>query len=141
MATTQPRRNAETLDVRTGFWELTTTTTVAGMVIPKEALEGMTPDQHVKIEAAMRARAGKATTHTSTDCLMQQELDRSQLANSENPKCTRKVIAQTARHLEVEESWPAPKSSKTHFSGSVRLARKATTSKPWPARNLPGDVS
>ena len=122
------RSHAETLAVRTGSWELTATTTTAGMMIPKEALAGMTPDQRVKIEAAMRASAGKPTTRTSTECLTQQELDHSQLVDSENPECTRKVIAQSAHHLEAEQSCPAPTNSKAHFIFDATSATSYTAS-------------
>jgi hypothetical protein len=105
---------AEALDLRTGAWETTWTTTITGNLIPKETLDKMPPERRAKFEEAMRARAGKTNTHTTTGCVTKQDLDRGQFLQSENKNCTRKVITQSARHLEIEETCAAPENSKTH---------------------------
>ena len=90
--------HAEGFDIKTGAWEVTTSTAIAGMPIPKSSLDKMPPEQRAKMEAAMAARAGNTNSHTSTTCVTKQDLDRGQLMKSDDANCTRKVIAQTARH-------------------------------------------
>ena len=120
--------HAETLDLRAGAWEMTSATTITGMLMPKEALDKLPPDRRAKVEEAMRARAGKASAHTTTTCITKQDLDRGQLLKSENEKCSRKVIAQTARHLEVEETCAAPKAAKIHFKADAASAQSYVAS-------------
>jgi hypothetical protein len=106
---------AEDFDVRTGSWQITMTTTMNGMMIPKAELNSMPPEQRAKVEAMLRARSGQANTRTTTECLTRQDLDRGRMMKSENEKCTRKVLAQNARHLDIEETCPAPEATKSHF--------------------------
>ncbi|HQZ39651.1 MAG TPA: DUF3617 domain-containing protein [Vicinamibacterales bacterium] len=106
---------AETLDIKTGAWEITTKTLIAGMQIPQEAMANMPAAQRARIEEAMRARAGKVNTTTYQSCVTQQDLDRGNLGNSEQKNCTRKVVTQSARHLELEETCGAPEPSAGHF--------------------------
>lgn len=106
---------AATLDIKTGAWEVTLTTAMSGMPIPKEAMAGMSPAQRAKMEASMRAQAGLGKPRTSRSCVTRQDLDRGELGNSEQPNCKRKVITQNARHLEMEEVCTGPEPSKSHF--------------------------
>ncbi len=62
----------------------------------------------------MRARSGKVNTTTEQSCITQQDLDRGFLDKSEQENCTRKVITQSARHLEFEETCTAPEPSVRH---------------------------
>ncbi len=107
---------ADTLDIKTGAWEVTTSTAMAGMMMPKDELSQMPAAQRAKIEEMMRARAGKVNTHTYSACVTPQDLARGELTAKEKQKknCTRKVISQTARHFEFEEVCAAPEPSKTH---------------------------
>jgi len=106
---------AGALDIKTGTWEVTTKTLVEGMQMSKEAMAGMLPAQRAKMEEAMRARSGKVNTTTLQSCVTQQDLDRGDLGKSERKNCTRKVITQNARHMEVEETCAAPQASVGHF--------------------------
>jgi len=107
--------HAETLDIKTGAWEVTESTALSGMPIPKEALAKMPPEQRAKVEASMPARAGSGKSHTSRSCVTREDLDRGQLAHSAEPNCKRTVIAQNARHLEIEQVCTGPEPSKSHF--------------------------
>jgi len=125
--------HAETLDIKTGAWEVTETTAMSGMPIPKEALEKMPPEQRAQVEASMRAHAGSGKPHTTRSCLTQEGRDRGQLMHSEEPSCKRKVITQNARHLEIEEVCTGPEPSKSHlkfdatsnerYTGSIDMTR------------------
>ena len=115
LATLPFATQAETLDIKTGAWEITMKTLIEGMQIPKEAMANMPPDQRARMEEAMRARSGKVNTTTEQSCVTQQDLDHGFLDKSEQEKnCTRKVITQSARHLEFEETCTAPESSVGH---------------------------
>ena len=119
---------AATLDIKTGAWEVTTRTLMQGTMIPKEAMANMPPEQRAKVEAAMNARSGKVETHTSQSCVTKADLERGDVARSERKNCTRKVIAQNARHLEIEETCTAPEPSKSHFSVDATSAESYTAS-------------
>lgn len=107
---------ADTLDIKTGAWEVTTSTAMAGMMMPNDELSKMPAAQRAKIEEMMRARAGKVNTHTLSACVTPQDLARGELTAKEKQKknCTRKVISQSARHFEFEEVCAAPEPSKMH---------------------------
>jgi hypothetical protein len=107
--------HAETLDVKTGAWEITTSTAMSGMPIPKEALDRMSPEQRAKVEASMRARGGAVKSHTSRTCVTREDLDRGDMQGRTEPNCKRKVLAQNARHLEIEQVCTGPEPSKSHF--------------------------
>lgn len=107
--------HAATMDIRTGAWEVTQSTAIAGMPIPKDAMAGMPPEQRAKVEAAMHARAGKVNKTVMHTCVTRQDLDRSELLRNENANCKRKVITQNTRHLEIEETCTAPEPRKSHF--------------------------
>ena len=120
--------HAETLDIKTGAWEITTTTAMSGMPIPKEALANMEPAQRARIEASMRAQAGQGKPHISRSCVTRQDLDRGELMHSDKPNCKRKVITQNARHLEMEEICTGPEPSKSHFKFDATSSERYTGS-------------
>jgi hypothetical protein len=113
---------AQAFDIKTGAWEVTTTTAIDGMLMPKETLEKMPPEQRAKFEQMMRARAAKPNTHTRTSCVTKEKLARSEVLQSEDPKCTRNVISQSARKLEVEETCPPPRATKSHYKFEAKSA-------------------
>jgi hypothetical protein len=117
---------ADGFDIKTGAWEVTSATAMSGTPIPKEALDKMQPAQRAKMEAAMAARAGKTNSHTTTTCVTKQELDRGQLLKSEGANCTRKVVAQTARHYEMEETCTGLEPWKTHAKFDAKSAESYT---------------
>jgi hypothetical protein len=92
------------------------------MLMPKEVLDKMPPERRAKIEQAMRTRAAKPNTHTRTNCVTKENLARAEVAQSENPKCTRNVISQSSRKLEVEETCPPPRATKSHYKFEAKSA-------------------
>jgi hypothetical protein len=128
LAATPLVSHAETLDIKTGAWEVTLKTLMEGMPIPKEAMANMEPAQRARMEEAMRARSGKVNTRTHRSCTTQKDLDRGQLMRSEEPNCKRKVITQNARHLEFEEVCTGPEPSKSHFKLDAASAERYTGS-------------
>ncbi len=105
---------ADSFDIKAGAWDVTMSTSFAGMPVPQEALAKMPPDQRAKIEAMIQARAGKVQTHTYRTCVTAEDLDRNALMKSESPGCKRNVITKTASVLELEETCGAPEPSQTH---------------------------
>jgi hypothetical protein len=102
---------AETLDIKTGAWELWEHTAIEGVPIAKEELDKMTPDERRKMEIAMRAKADDGKKVRSISCLTKETLDSSDLMGNVAANCTRKVVAQTKRYLEIKETCTAPPSS------------------------------
>jgi len=119
---------AATLDIKTGTWEMTLSTAMSGMPMPKEALAKMEPAQRARIEASMRAQAGQGKPHISRSCVTREDLDRGQLMRSDEPNCKRKVITQDARHLEMEEVCTGPEPSKSHFKFDATSSERYTGS-------------
>ncbi len=113
---------AEAFDIKPGAWEVTTTTAIKGMLIPKETLDKMPPEQRAKVEQQMRARAAKPNTHTTHSCVTKEKLARSEVLKSSKPNCTRKVISHSARKLEIEETCPPPQATKSHFKLEAKSA-------------------
>ncbi len=107
--------HAEALDLKTGTWETTATTTIKGMPIPKESLKQLSASAREQVEQQMRERAAKPHTQTLRSCVTQDKLDRSDLLQSGHPDCKRKILAHDAHKLEVEERCPPPLSSKSNY--------------------------
>lgn len=120
---------ADTLDIKTGAWELTETTVITGTPIPKETLDKLSPTERDEMKVKMRASADGGDPVKSRSCLTQEDLDRSDLLVSETANCTHKVKTQTRRYLELEETCTEPEPSKTlvrveaaskeEYSGSI----------------------
>src|SRR4051794_18787779 len=116
---------AETIDLKTGAWEVAAETQTTGVTVPKAVLDQMAPEQRAKLVESMRARDGKLVQHTLHTCVTAQDLQNSAVFDSDNAdaKCTRKVINQTARSFQAEEVCPAPDASK----GQVKIDSKTPT--------------
>ena len=118
--------HADNLDIRTGAWEVTQSTAVAGMMIPEDTLASMPPAQRAKVAAAMRARAGKVNKTVMHTCVTKQDLDRNELLGKENANCKRTVITQNTRHLEIEETCTAPEPRTSRFKFDATSAEAYT---------------
>jgi Protein of unknown function (DUF3617) len=106
------------LNVKTGEWETTVTTSVSGAPpIPPGMLEKLTPEQRARFAAAMGKRAsGKPTTRTSKSCLTKERLEKNPF--NDRKECTGTVLTSTASKMEIEEVCTEEDSkidSKVHF--------------------------
>jgi len=90
------------LNVKTGLWESTVTTTTTGqMPIPAEMLARLTPEQRAKFEARMNQNASpKTRTHTNRDCETKEKLAE-QPFNSEK-ECKQTILVSTGTKAEVK---------------------------------------
>ena len=96
------------LNVRTGEWETTLTFESSGQLpIPQEMLDKMTPEQRARMEAAMKARAGRGprtTVHKS--CVTKETLDKPFSGDQIQKSCKETVVTSSPTkqeiHLECE---------------------------------------
>jgi hypothetical protein len=92
--------HAEPLDVKTGLWEVTTTTAISGM--PPIDTSKMSPEQKARFEAAMKARqAHGPRSHVSKSCITKERLEREPFQGKNDDSCTHTVISSTRAHWEA----------------------------------------
>ena len=91
------------LNIKTGLWEMTMTTTVTGRVpIPPEALAQMTPEQRAKFEAAMAKRASEVPkTRIYKNCITREQLNKDPFGDEKN--CTKTVLKSTGSKMDIRE--------------------------------------
>jgi hypothetical protein len=66
---------SESLDVKTGLWEVTYTIGTEGALVPKATLDALSPEQRAKVVAAANARAAKGPqTHVQKTCVTAEDL-------------------------------------------------------------------
>src|SRR5690606_32890632 len=79
---------AETLNVKTGVWEITSTSTLSGAPgLPPELLEQLSDEQRAEVEKRLKDASDRAYTDVSRECVT--ELDLRNPFESANPdECT-----------------------------------------------------
>jgi hypothetical protein len=94
------------LNVKTGLWESTTSSTTSGqMPIPAELLAKLSPEQRAKVEARMNANAGSAPrtrTVTSKECETKEKL--AEQPFSRQQECKETVVNSTGNQMELNLS-------------------------------------
>ena len=106
--------HADSLNARPGAWEMTTSTTTSGMMVPPDVLANMSPEQRAKIEKSMKAHEGKARTHVTKTCVTKEDLDQDRMLKSNDDddgegKCVKKVVTKTSTKLVMEQTCAAPR--------------------------------
>jgi hypothetical protein len=103
---------ADSLNAKTGAWEMTTTTLTTGMPAPAAALAKMPSEQRAKIEKMMQSRAGKPSTHVMKSCVTQKKLDQDRIIKSDDEgQCKKKIISKSANKIVFEQTCAAPRAS------------------------------
>jgi hypothetical protein len=103
---------ADSLNVKIGAWESTTTTTITGMPVPAAALANMTPTQRAGLEKAMQARSLKPVTIVTKSCFTQKDLDEDHiLTSAKEHQCIKKILSKSANKIVFEQTCPAPNAS------------------------------
>jgi Protein of unknown function (DUF3617) len=88
------------LDVKTGLWETTSTTNVAGQLpVSPDQMANLTPEQRAKIEQAIKGMSGKPIT--SKSCLTKEKLDKG-FAFNERKECTHNLLTSNSHNVEVQ---------------------------------------
>jgi len=90
------------LNVRTGLWESTVTSTTTGhMPIPSELLSRLTPEQRAKFEARMKENTAPRTrTSVQKDCETKEKL--AEQPFSAQKECKQTIITSTSSKAEVK---------------------------------------
>ncbi|MBV9341421.1 MAG: DUF3617 domain-containing protein [Acidobacteria bacterium] len=92
------------MNVKTGLWEVTATTTRAGTPpIPPEYLARLTPEQRAKVEERMKANSGEKTiTNTYKSCVTKDDLENGpKWGPKQDDACTRTVVSSTGTKMEL----------------------------------------
>ena len=91
------------LNVKTGLWESTTTTTMSGQLpLSDELLSKLTPEQRARFEARLKANSpDKTHTFTNRNCLTKEKLERGLFGPNEK-ECTETVLNSSSSKLEVK---------------------------------------
>lgn len=98
----------EPLDVKTGLWEVTTTTAMSGM--PPIDYSSMPPEQRARIEAAMKAReAMGARVNVRKSCVTREKLAKEPFQDEGNESCTHTVISSTRTRWQAKLHCTQPK--------------------------------
>ena len=119
---------ADSFNVKPGAWEMTTTTTSTGSVMPAEALAKMSPEQRAKVEQAIQASSGKPTTRVDKHCVTQNDLDEDRLFKSTHEnQCTRKIVAKSATRIVLEQTCAAPSASTATITIETQSPDSLTT--------------
>ncbi len=94
---------ADRLNIKTGLWEITATTDMAGMPpLPKELLEQLSPEQRAELEAQIKqSSGGQSQTDTSRECITDRDLEEPfQSANPDD--CKQEIVKSTKTLQEVK---------------------------------------
>lgn len=101
------------LDVKTGEWQYTVTTQMAGMPqaaqipsIPPEQLAKMPPEQRAKVEAAMKQAgamaSGKPMTTTSKSCIRKEDLAKMIPKSKRDQSCKTNLVSSSRTKQEFK---------------------------------------
>jgi len=117
--------HAQTLDVKPGLWETTSTTDTGGM--PSMDLSKVPAEQRARMEAAMKARMGKPTTNRS--CMTKEKLEKGfQDQKDADSSCKRTMVVNTrsVQEIKFECENPRKTSGTLHFEALSRESVKGT---------------
>jgi hypothetical protein len=92
--------SAEQLNIKTGLWEITSTTQMSGTPqLPKEVTAKMTPEQRARLEADMKSAAKDAKKSTDRSCITQKDIQNPFHGSNEN--CKQSIVRTTSTTQEV----------------------------------------
>jgi hypothetical protein len=92
--------SAEQLNIKTGLWEITSSTQMSGTPqLPKEITAKMTPEQRAKLEADMKSATKDAKKNVDRSCITQKDIERPFHGASEN--CKQSIVRTTRTTQEV----------------------------------------
>ena len=95
---------AESLNVKPGLWEMSTTAASGAAMIPPALLAQMSPEQRARIEAATKQQsAGGSHTSSSKSCVTKEDLNRGKFESDkdeDHKNCQYRVVTQTATHMQ-----------------------------------------
>lgn len=93
---------ADKLNIKTGLWEITSTTHIDGIPpLPKELMDKVTPEQRAQMEQAFRDEAAKgAQVDTDRECITEEDLTRP-FEGADESNCSHTITNTTRTTQEV----------------------------------------
>lgn len=93
---------ADKLNVKTGLWEITSTTHISGMPpLPKEVMDQVTPEQRAQVEQAFKAEAARGPqTDVDRECITEKDLTRP-FEGADDSNCSHTITNTTRTTQEV----------------------------------------
>lgn len=91
------------MNVKTGQWETTLTTEMAGQLpIPQDMLDKLTPEQRAKMEAMMKARGAQGgRTNVYKSCLKKEDLEKPFANDEQRKSCKQTFLTSTSTRQEI----------------------------------------
>lgn len=100
---------AVSLNVKTGAWETTTTTSMGQSSLPTDTLAKMPPEMRKLMQAQMQAFQ---KPHIDKSCITQEDLNQNRMLDAQDPdKCTRKIITSSPKKMTMQRNCSAPRES------------------------------
>ncbi|MBH0203452.1 MAG: DUF3617 domain-containing protein [Nitrospira sp.] len=127
-----PSAQADSFNAKLSAWELTTTSTSSGTLVPPDVLAKMKPETRAQLEATMKSRAGKPQTHSTRECLTKEDLDQKRLikeeeeSDEEGAPCTTKVLTKSSSRLVLDRTCPPPHPVTAHFTFEAKTPESIT---------------
>lgn len=92
------------LNVKTGLWEITYTSSVKGeLPLDPDELKSLTPEQRARLEQMVKAQQAKgAQTRTHKSCITAEQLKKDPFIEP-SPNCTRTVVTSSSSEISVRE--------------------------------------
>ncbi len=96
------QKKFQPLNVKTGLWESTITSTISGQLpVPAEMLNRLSPEQRAKFEARRKAHSGTRTNTTTTKtCETKEKL--AQEPFNDQKECKQTLLKSTSSQAEVK---------------------------------------
>lgn len=113
--------SADQLNIRTGLWEVTSTTQMSGTPqLPKELTATMSPQQRAKMEADFKAASNVPRKETDRSCITQKDVENPFRGASDN--CKQSIVRTTRTTQEVNlVCTGSPKARASSASRHLRL--------------------
>lgn len=99
---------AQTLDARTGAWEMKVAATMEGMGVQPEALAKLPPAKRGEVEKMVADQAGKRPVSTVRSCVRKEDLAQARFMQNDDPKCTVETTTRTATRLVATRTCQGP---------------------------------
>ena len=114
---------AETMNVKTGLWEVTSTTQTTGA--PPVDLSNVPPERRAQIEAMMKERfGGEPKTEVKKECITKEKLEKDLFGDDDmKGECTRTSVTATATVHEVKFECAGNGGKST---GDIRIEAQST---------------
>ncbi len=113
---------ASTLNIKTGAWETTTSSSMNQATIPADALAKMPPQMRAQIAATIKANQGP---HVTKGCITQEDLNQNKMLESAQIlNCSSKIISSSSNKMTTQSSCPPP-----HESSAISTVEAITPEK------------